>query len=131
MQSHYEVVALSPAHEQNSAMSSNEGTTRLLTGKTALSESKIDHAPLAPLAEGEVRLKVDRVAVTTNNVTYAVFGDAMQYWNFFPTGSDGWGHVPVWGFADVVESRVPGVEPGERFYGYFPIASYGVHRLRG
>jgi hypothetical protein len=118
------VVASSLTREQNSAMSSNEATTRLLTRKTALSESKIDHEPLAPLAEGEALLKVDRVAVTTNNVTYAVFGDAMQYWNFFPTGSEGWGHMPVWGFADVVESRVAGVEPGERFYGYFPIARH-------
>jgi hypothetical protein len=32
--------------------------------------------------------------------------------------------MPVWGFADVVQSSVPGLEPGERFYGYFPIASH-------
>jgi hypothetical protein len=48
----------------------------------------------------------------------------MQYWNFFPTGEAAWGHMPVRGFADVVESTVPGLEPGERFYGYFPIASH-------
>jgi hypothetical protein len=119
-----EVVASVAAREQNSAMSSTESTTRLLTHKTALSESKIEQAPLAPLADGEAILKIDRVAVTTNNVTYAVFGDAMQYWNFFPTGSEGWGHMPVWGFADVVASRVDGVSPGERFYGYYPIASH-------
>ncbi|MGH7292090.1 MAG: DUF2855 family protein, partial [Myxococcota bacterium] len=29
---------------------------------------------------------------------------------------------PVWGFANVSESRCAGVEVGERFYGYFPIA---------
>ena len=48
----------------------------------------------------------------------------MQYWGFFPTGDDAWGHMPVWGFADVVASTVSGVEVGERFYGYFPIASH-------
>lgn len=32
--------------------------------------------------------------------------------------------MPVWGFADVVASTVSGVEVGERFYGYFPIASH-------
>ncbi|MEY4579017.1 MAG: hypothetical protein RL701_3720 [Pseudomonadota bacterium] len=105
-------------------MSSNDQITRLLTRKNALSEARVDHQPLAPLAPGEALLKIDRVAVTTNNVTYAVFGDKMQYWNFFPTGSEGWGHMPVWGFADVVESTVPGLEAGERFYGYFPIASH-------
>lgn len=99
--------------------------TRLLTRKSALGESRIDHVRMAlPLAEDEVVLKLDRVAITTNNITYAAFGDAMQYWQFFPTGEDDWGHMPVWGFADVVLSNAEGVEVGERFYGYFPIASH-------
>ena len=29
----------------------------------------------------------------------------MNYWRFFPASEDGWGRVPVWGFADVVASR--------------------------
>jgi hypothetical protein len=110
---------------ENRHMNTAAGSlTRLLTSKAALSESKLERGPLEPLTEGEAILKIDRVAITTNNVTYAVFGDAMQYWNFFPTGADAWGHMPVWGFADVVASSVPGLEPGERFYGYFPIASH-------
>jgi len=102
----------------------NPSITRLLTRKTALADSRVEQLPPAPLGPEEALLKVDRVAITTNNITYAVFGDAMQYWSFFPTGQDGWGHVPVWGFADVVRSNVPGLEPGQRFYGYFPIASH-------
>jgi hypothetical protein len=98
--------------------------TRLLTDKSALNHTRIATAPLAPLAAGEALLKIGRVAVTTNNITYAAFGDAMQYWNFFPTGEEGWGHMPVWGFADVVASTVEGVEAGERFYGYWPVASH-------
>lgn len=105
-------------------MSRPDHLTRLLTHKTALAEASIERAPLSSLAEGEALLRVDRVAITTNNITYAVFGDAMQYWKFFPTGREGWGHIPVWGFAEVVESRVPALEQGERFYGYFPIASH-------
>lgn len=105
-------------------MSRLDSLTRLLTHKTALAEASIERAPLAPLAQGEALLRVDRVAITTNNITYAVFGDAMQYWNFFPTGREGWGHMPVWGFAEVLESRVPALEQGERFYGYLPIASH-------
>jgi len=34
--------------------------------------------------------------------------------------------MPAWGFADVVSSNVAGLEPGERFYGYWPIASHLV-----
>jgi hypothetical protein len=99
--------------------------TRLLTRKNALNESRVDTISLSlPLQDGEVVLKIDRIAVTTNNITYAAFGEAMQYWGFFPTQLDDWGHMPVWGFADVVLSTVKGVEVGERFYGYFPIASH-------
>ena len=98
--------------------------TRLLTNKTALDHTRISTTALAPLRAGEALLKIGRVAVTTNNITYAAFGEAMQYWDFFPTGEAGWGHMPVWGFADVMASDVAGVEVGERFYGYWPIASH-------
>ena len=35
--------------------------------------------PAAP-APGEVLLAIDTFALTANNITYAAFGDAMQYW---------------------------------------------------
>lgn len=86
----------------------------------------VDVAAIDP-DPGQVLLKVDRVGVTANNVTYAVFGDAMGYWDFFPAGSrDGvdYGRVPLWGFADVEKSTVPGVEEGTRLYGYLPTSSH-------
>ena len=72
--------------------------------------------PAAP-APGEVLLAIDTFALTANNITYAAFGDAMQYWNFFPAADPAWGRVPVWGFADVIASACEGVAPGERIYG--------------
>ena len=101
---------------------------RLLTRKSALGETVQDLGPAHDLAAGEAVLKLDRFSITANNITYAVFGDAMQYWSFFPTGDPALGHMPVWGFANVIASTVPGVEVGERFYGYFPIASHLVMR---
>ena len=77
---------------------------------------------LPPLADGLVRLRIDHFALTANNVTYAAFGDAMKYWQFFPSEVARFGRVPVWGFADVTASRADGVAAGERFYGYFPIS---------
>jgi hypothetical protein len=79
-----------------------------------------------PLANGAVRFHVDSFALTSNNVTYAAFGETMNYWGFFPTGDAATGCIPVWGFADVVESRCDGVAVGERFYGYWPIADEAV-----
>jgi Protein of unknown function (DUF2855) len=75
------------------------------------------------LQAGEVLLKVDKFAFTSNNVTYAAFGEAMSYWNFFPA-PDGWGRIPVWGFGDVLRSNCEGIRTGERFYGYFPMSSH-------
>ncbi|WP_433607073.1 DUF2855 family protein [Dactylosporangium sp. CA-139114] len=87
----------------------------------------------APRAgDGEVVLRVDRVGVTANNVTYAVLGDAMRYWEFFPPAAFGlaprWGLVPLWGFAEVVGSAVPHVQPAARVYGYLPPAGHLVVR---
>src|SRR5207302_8785525 len=99
-------------------------STELLTDRKALDHTRIAGAPLAPAGAGEALLAIRRVALTTNNITYAAFGDAMQYWDFFPAGEAGWGHMPAWGFADVIESNVAGLERGERFYGYFPLATH-------
>lgn len=68
-------------------------------------------------------LKVDRVGVTANNVTYALMGEAMNYWSFFPA-PEGKGRVPLWGFATVEASRTEDLEEGERFYGYLPTSSH-------
>ena len=79
----------------------------------------------AALLPGQARLRVDAFGLSANNITYAVYGDLMRYWDCFPGAEEdgvSWGRVPVWGFADVVESDAPGVAEGLRVYGYFPMA---------
>ena len=73
---------------------------------------------------GEVLLRVEHFAFTANNVTYAMFGEAMHYWQFFPATDPAWGVIPVWGFATVVASAVEGIVASERFYGYLPTATH-------
>lgn len=80
-------------------------------------------------AEGEVQFRIERFGLTANNLTYGVFGDSMGYWKFF-AAPQGWGRVPVWGFGVAVVSGVDGVEPGDRFYGYWPMSSYVTMRAR-
>jgi hypothetical protein len=70
---------------------------------------------------------VERVGLTANNVTYAVLGESFRYWEFFPT-EPGWGVVPLWGFAEIVVSRVDGLATGGRVYGYLPSGSHLVVR---
>jgi Protein of unknown function (DUF2855) len=81
-----------------------------------------DAAPPAP-RDGEALLAIDAFGLSANNITYAMFGEAMSYWSFFPT-EPGWGRLPVWGYAEVVESRTPGVQSGTRVYGYFPASTH-------
>ena len=97
----------------------------LLVAKDDLGRTELNEIPAPTIGPGEALLKLDRVGLTANNVTYAVLGDAFRYWEFFPA-ADGWGRFPLWGFAEIVESTVDGVEVGSRYYGYYPSSSHLV-----
>jgi Protein of unknown function (DUF2855) len=100
-----------------------------LVQRSDLSQSRVEaFNASAPLAPGQARLRVEHFAFTANNITYAVFGETMHYWQFFPV-TEGWGCIPVWGFAVVEASACDGVTAGERFYGYWPMASHAVVQL--
>ncbi|OBK30691.1 hypothetical protein A5634_15500 [Mycobacterium asiaticum] len=75
-------------------------------------------------ADGQALLRVESFGLTSNNITYAVFGEAMKYWDFFPASDPDWGKLNVWGYAHVEESRHPDLAQGLRVYGYLPCASH-------
>ena len=79
----------------------------------------------AALPDDALLIRIDRFAFTANNVTYAVLGDALKYWQLFPA-PENFGNVPVWGFGEVIASRHPAISVGERLFGYFPMASHLV-----
>lgn len=79
----------------------------------------------AEVEDGQVLAEIEKFALTANNITYAVAGDMLNYWSFFPA-EDGWGKIPVWGFARVVQSKCKGIPEGERIYGYLPMATHLV-----
>ncbi len=92
-------------------------------------ETRLVNTPKQSLKNSEIRLQIERFSFTANNITYAVLGDFLKYWSFFPAMnengedvSDEWGQIPVWGFATVTESNNNEVAIGERFFGYFPPA---------
>lgn len=101
----------------------SDADRRLMTLKSSLRETRVAPDPTPrEVADGEVLLALDRFSLTTNNITYAAYGDAIGYWSVFPTDDPAWGLMPVWGFADVTASRAEGVEVGARVFGYFPMA---------
>jgi hypothetical protein len=89
-----------------------------------LTQTTLVEGPAPEPAAGEALLRVDRVGITANNVTYAVLGDSMHYWQFFPAPDANLGLVPLWGFAEVAASTVAGLDAGQRVYGYLPPASH-------
>jgi Protein of unknown function (DUF2855) len=103
---------------------------RLYIQRQQLTQARLGPDPDAPaaraLAPGEARLAIEHFALTANNITYAAFGEAMKYWQFFPAPEAGAGCLPVWGFATVSESLAEGVAPGRRAWGYFPAGTHLV-----
>jgi len=93
-----------------------------LLAKDDLHRCRFDDRPPPEPGDGQALLRVDAFGLTSNNITYATFGEAMSYWSFFPA-EDGWGRMPVWGFAEVLSSAVAELEPGTRVYGYLPPSS--------
>ena len=75
------------------------------------------------LGTDEVLLKVDRLALTANNISYASAGDSLGYWRFFPA-EEGWGRIPAMGWADVIASNHPQIAVGERVWGFFPMGTH-------
>ena len=97
--------------------------TDFLVKRDDLRQCRVVESAAPEIGPGEALLRVETFGLTANNVTYAVFGEAMSYWDFFPA-EQGWGRVPMWGFAEVERSEADEVEPGTRVYGYLPPSSH-------
>ncbi|WP_394938936.1 DUF2855 family protein [uncultured Ilumatobacter sp.] len=97
----------------------------LLVERKVIGNTQTVEVAEQPLDANQVRLRIDRFAVTANNITYAVFGDMLAYWEFFPAALP-FGQVPAMGWAEVVESNNPDIAVGGRYYGWFPMASTTV-----
>lgn len=76
----------------------------------------------APMA-GEIKFKIEEFALTSNNISYALSGDMLDYWGFFPTEA-GWGRLPCMGFGTVVESENETIPVGGRYFGFFPVGDF-------
>jgi len=91
--------------------------------RSSIGDAEVHDEPVAELTDGQIRLRIDRFAVTANNVSYAGAGDLLGYWDFFPSSDPStWGRVPAVGYAEIVESRNPDLPVGGRYHGWFPMA---------
>jgi len=98
-------------------------TTKLLVNRGTITEAKCVERATAPLEQGAIRVTTGAFALTANNISYAVSGEQIGYWRFFPDEETGWGSVPIWGFGTVTESRAGAVPTGTEIWGFLPMAS--------
>ncbi len=101
--------------------------TELWVDRKELRNTRIVNSALPTLDEGEVLVAIDQFGLTSNNVSYAISGDTIGYWGYYPAEGN-WGKVPVWGCANVVQSNCVEVPVGDRLWGFFPMASHAVLR---
>ncbi|GAB5378700.1 MAG: DUF2855 family protein [Aliiglaciecola sp.] len=101
--------------------------TQIQIDKSALSNVKVVNQDIDSnaLEHDEVLLKIESFGFSANNITYALMGDMMGYWGFFPA-EEGYGILPIWGFATVEASRCDEVKVGEKVFGYLPLSSHLV-----
>lgn len=94
----------------------------LLVRRDDLTQTRVEDSGDPGLEPDQALLEIEQFALTANNVTYGVFGDALSYWSFFPA-PEGWGRIPAFGFANVVESPDEALPVGARLFGYFPMST--------
>ena len=102
--------------------------TEFIVARDDLQQCKIIETQLpdaTELPDEALLVRIDRFAFTANNVTYAVLGDAMKYWQLFPA-PERFGNIPVWGLGEVIASKHRSIAEGERLFGYFPMATHLV-----
>ncbi len=100
-------------------------SSELWVDRKNLRNTRIVSSALPSLGDGDVLVAIDQFGLTSNNVSYAISGDTIGYWGYYPAEGN-WGKVPVWGYANVVQSNCVEVPVGDRLFGFFPMASHAV-----
>lgn len=90
---------------------------------------------LPALADGQVRAESLLVGLTSNNLAYATNGTALFWWDTFPVPANLpapyndqslYGIVPCWGYGEVLESKVDGIDAGRLIWGFWPSSDLPV-----
>lgn len=112
------------AYFTSTSTSTSTSNVLLAVEKDNIRSTQVIETILQPLQQNEVRLKIEKFALTSNTVTYGKVGEKIGYFDFYPTKHESLRCVPAIGWAEVVESNVPGVPVGGRHFGWYPMSKY-------
>lgn len=93
----------------------------IATQKANVKETVVLEDELPPLQDGEIRMSVDKVGLSTNNLFYAQMGNApfLKFFAVYPLPShEDLVVVPAWGMATITESKNAEFSAGEKFRGF-------------
>jgi uncharacterized protein DUF2855 len=90
-------------------------------------ETEVLHDELPALEPDEIRLRVDKVGLSANNLFYAQMGEApfLKFFAVYPLDEEykHLANVPAWGVATITESRNPDFSVGEQYRGFLHMAN--------
>ena len=78
-------------------------STDFVVARNDLQQCKVIDTRLpdaAELPDAALLIKIDRFAFTANNITYAVLGDQLKYWQLFPA-PESFGNIPMPGWRPI------------------------------
>ena len=96
-------------------------TTMFAVGRSDLRRTHWREAAPVALASGQARFRIELFALTSNNVTYGAFGESMHYRDSSHRRRRHRLH-PGLGVRHRERVAVEGIDVGERFTGYWPMA---------
>lgn len=103
-------------------MSGSASRIMIATQRKDLKETVVLRDELAPLETDEIRMRVDKVGLSANNLFYAQMGEApfLKFFAVYPLGEEysELANVPAWGVATIIESANPEFAVGEQFRGF-------------
>ncbi|ROT35459.1 hypothetical protein SODALDRAFT_328804 [Sodiomyces alkalinus F11] len=91
-----------------------------------------DAYPLPPLQKGFIRIRSRILSLTTNNFSYARFGEELGWYSVWPTlpslsapynDATKYGRISSWGYGEAIESAHDDVPVGTKLFGYLPIGT--------
>ncbi|MFK7975439.1 MAG: DUF2855 family protein [Halioglobus sp.] len=108
-------------------MSQPIARTMIASVRDDITQTQVLHDELPALEPDEIRLQVDRVGLSANNLFYAQMGDApfLKFFSVYPLLDDEHKHLanlPAWGVATIIESANAAFAVGEQYRGFLHIA---------
>jgi hypothetical protein len=100
--------------------------TMVTTVRKNKRETIVVEDTLPPLVQGEIRLRIDKVGLTANNMFYALMGEApfLKFFSVYPVPRhDHLANVPAWGVATIIESANSEFRVGEQYRGFLHMAN--------